>query len=105
MRITQGDTTVAVDIMREAASWLIETGRPLWRLCDLTEEQLLTRITKDDIYVGWIGDEAAAAMILQWNDPFFWPLAKEDSGFIHKLSIRRRFAGMNVSSEMVSWAG
>ncbi len=90
--------------MREAASWLIETGRPLWRLSDLTEERLLSGITKDDIYVGWIADEAAAAMILQWSDPFFWPQAKDDSGFIHKLSVRRQFSGSNVSTKMVEWA-
>jgi GNAT superfamily N-acetyltransferase len=104
MKITQGNISVAVDIMREAASWLIETGKPMWRLEDITEDNILAGITKDDVYVGWVADESAAAMVLQWSDPFFWPHAKDDSGFIHKLSVRRRFAGTNISSEMVEWA-
>ena len=104
MKITQGNVAIAVDIMREAASWLIETGRPMWRLEDITEEKILAGITKKNIYVGWVDDESAAAMILQWNDPFFWPQAKDDSGFIHKLSVRRRFAGTDVSSQMIEWA-
>lgn len=104
MKITQGNVPVAVDIMREAASWLIEVGKPMWRLEDITQDTILTGITKDDVYVGWVGDESATAMVLQWSDPFFWPQAKDDSGFIHKLSVRRRFAGTNVSSQMVEWA-
>ncbi len=104
MKITSGNTSIAIEIMCEAASWLIETGKPLWRLEDLTEQKILAGITKDDVYVGWVAEEAAAAMILQWSDPFFWPQANDDSGFIHKLVVRRRFAGMNVSRQMVEWA-
>lgn len=104
MNITQGDTTIAIEIMREAALWLIETGKPLWRFEDLNEKRILTGITKDDVYVGWIADEAAATMILQWRDPIFWPQAKDDSGFIHKLVVRRRFAGTDVSRQMVECA-
>ncbi len=104
MKFTQGNTSLAIEIMREAAAWLIETGKPLWRLEDLTEHKILAGITKEDVYVGWAADKAAAAMILQWSDPFFWPQAKDDSGYIHKLVVRRRFAGTNVSRQMVEWA-
>ena len=104
MNISQGDITIAIEIMREAASWLIETGKPLWRLEDLTEQKLLAGISKEDIYVGWVANEAAAAMILQWNDPFFWPQVKDDSGFIHKLVVRRHYSGTGISRQMVEWA-
>jgi GNAT superfamily N-acetyltransferase len=104
MEITQGNISLAIEIMREAAAWLIETGKPLWRLEDITEQKILAGITKDDIYVGWVADEAASAMILQWSDPFFWTQAKDDSGYIHKLVVRRRFAGMDVSRQMAEWA-
>jgi GNAT superfamily N-acetyltransferase len=104
IRITQGDTAIALDIMREAAAWLNKTGKPLWRLEDITEQKILVGITKKNVTVGWIGDETAAAMILQWRDPFFWPQAGDDSGFIHKLSVRRRFAGTDISRRMVEWA-
>ena len=104
MKITKGNTPVALDIMREAASWLIERGQPLWRLEDITQDKILAGITQNDLYVGWIGAEAATAMILQWSDPFFWPHAQNDSGFIHKLAVRRRFAGTKASNSMVEWA-
>lgn len=49
MKITHGNVAIAVDIMKEAATWLMETGRPMWRLEDLTEDEILTGITADDI--------------------------------------------------------
>ncbi len=104
LTVTQGDIVIAVNIMREAASWLLATGQPLWRLDDLTEDNLLAGITKNDVYVGWVGGESAVAMILQWTDPFFWPQAQDDSAFIHKLSVRRHFAGTGAAGQLVEWA-
>jgi len=44
-------------------------------------------------------------MILQWHDPLFWPTVKEyESGFIHKLCVRREFAGKGLSAKMVEHA-
>jgi hypothetical protein len=56
MKITHGNVAIAVDIMKEAATWLMETGRPMWRLEDLTGDKILTGITADDIYIGWINE-------------------------------------------------
>lgn len=104
MIVTRGDISIAVDIMREAAAWLLNRNMPLWRLEDLTEEKVLAGLTPENACVGWVGDEPAAAMIFQWNDPFFWPHAIRDSAFIHKLSVRRRFAGTGVVEQLVDWA-
>ncbi len=104
MIITQGNTAIGVDIMREAASWLIDTGKAMWRLDDVTEAKILDGISPDNIYVGWINEDSAAAMVLLWRDPVFWPQVSDDSGFLHRLSIRRRFAGTGIAREMVEWA-
>lgn len=42
--------------------------------------------------------------MLSEQDPLFWPAAGDDSAYIHKLSVRRRFAGGRVSRQMVAWA-
>lgn len=104
MIVTQGNTTNAVDIIREAASWLIDTGKAMWRLDDVTEAKILDRISPSNVYVGWIDEESAAAMVLLWKDPVFWPQVSDDSGFIHRLSVRRKFAGTGIAREMVEWA-
>jgi GNAT superfamily N-acetyltransferase len=103
--ISQGYINEAIDIMREAAQWLIQTKKPLWHLEDLNKEKLLKDNNEKEFYVGWIGKNDVSAMILKWYDPFFWPNIKEnESGFIHKLSIRRNYAGMGISKMMVEFA-
>jgi len=44
-------------------------------------------------------------MILKWEDKLFWPDVKQDkSGFIHKLSIRRKYSGIGISRNMIDHA-
>jgi GNAT superfamily N-acetyltransferase len=104
IQVTSGNVPMALAIIREAAAWLIERGRPLWRLEDLTEENILAGILPEQVHVGWVNDEPAAAMILQWQDALFWPQAGPDSAFIHKLSVRRSFAGQCIAFQMLDWA-
>jgi ribosomal protein S18 acetylase RimI-like enzyme len=55
--------------------------------------------------VGKVGNNNAAAMILQWQDFLFWPQFKADeSGFIHKLCVRRNYSGQGLSCKMVAYA-
>lgn len=100
-----GDVDEAIDIMREAANWLIDTGQPLWELEDLTKEKLLKDNKNNDFHVLKIDDVGAAAMILKWEDKLFWPNVKQgESGFIHKLSIRRKYSGIGISKNMIEHA-
>src|SRR5512137_962983 len=93
-----GDVDEAVNIMREAARWLVDTGRPLWKLEGLTREKLLVDNQKDEFHVLKIDNVGGAAMILKWEDKFFWPdILRGESGFIHKLSIKRKYAGTGIS--------
>lgn len=83
-----GKVDEAIDVMREAAKWLIDSSKPLWKLEDLTKEKLLRGARIDEFYVLKINNEIAGAMILKWEDLYFWPDAKfGESGFIHKLNL------------------
>jgi GNAT superfamily N-acetyltransferase len=105
MFIKNGDVDHAIIIMREAAEWLISSGKLLWKIEDLTKEKILNGITEENVYVGWKNNLPIAAMILQWHDPFFWKNVKPfESGFIHKLSVKREYAGKGYSKEMVKFA-
>ena len=104
--IRAGETDLAILLMREVAQWCIDTGRPLWTLDELTREALVRHPPEEnDFRVLRVAGEPAAAMVLQWSDPVFWPSAPDgESGFVHKLCVRRAFAGMGLSSRMVSAA-
>lgn len=100
-----GDIDEAIDIMREAARWLIDVGKPLWRLEDLTKERLLKDNKINEFYGFNVNNESAGAMILKWQDTFFWPNAKlGESGYIHKLSVRRKYSGTGISNKMIEQA-
>ena len=105
LKIKQGNVEEAAEIMMEAAAWLVETGQPLWRTEDLTPEKLLKGRSEEAFHVGWEDDKSVAAMILQWHDPLFWKEIKPfESGFIHKLSVRRAYAGKGYVAELIRHA-
>jgi GNAT superfamily N-acetyltransferase len=97
---TAGDVDAAISIMREAAQWLIDTCKPLWRKDNICREKL--SCPENEFIVLWEGDSSIAAMILNFHDPIMWPdIDRGTSGFIHKLSIRRRYAGKGYSEKLI----
>ena len=40
IHFTYGDKAEAIDIMREAARWLVDTGKPMWDEEELSDERL-----------------------------------------------------------------
>lgn len=102
---TAGDVDGAVEIMRETAQWLVDARMPLWEPENLTAEKLTNGLESDNFIVIKAGGEPAAAMILQWRDMLYWPMIGDDeSGFIHKLCVRRKFAGHGLPRFMVDYA-
>ena len=105
MIIKNTDINIALEIMREAALWLIDKNEPLWRLEDLTSEKIMKGISEENVYVGFEDNLPVAAMILQWHDPSFWEKIKPfESGFIHKICVRRKYAGKGYAKEMLAFA-
>jgi ribosomal protein S18 acetylase RimI-like enzyme len=44
-------------------------------------------------------------LLLGWEDPEFWPdIDKNTSGYIHKLSVSREYAGKNVPERLIHYA-
>lgn len=99
---------LAIHILREVGQWLVDDDRQLWNVDTLTTENLLDTYTTGNLYVMHVdrndgpGPEPAGVFILQWEDPLYWPeVPPNTSGFIHKLAIRRSFAGQNLFAEII----
>jgi GNAT superfamily N-acetyltransferase len=100
LHFTYGDKATAIDIMREAARWLIDSGKPMWSLDELADEAIVN--PPEEFVVLWDGEESAAAMTLSYVDELFWPeIPPGTSGFIHKLSVRRKYAGKGLAALLV----
>ncbi|MFC5410305.1 GNAT family N-acetyltransferase [Larkinella bovis] len=95
-------------LVREVGQWLADSGRELWELDTLTPENLFDPYTRDNAYVLYAhpdeGPVPAAAFILQWKDPLYYPDVPDNTaGFIHKLAIRRPFAGQNLFATILEF--
>ncbi|WP_028552398.1 GNAT family N-acetyltransferase [Paenibacillus sp. UNC451MF] len=103
--ISEDELEDFVSILREAALWIKIGGVEMWSEGQFTVENMLRKHSLQEMYMGYINQEAAATMILQEEDTVLWPdLEKNDSLFLHKLAVRRKYAKQGLAEEMVNWA-
>lgn len=103
--VYKGEVDNAINILREVAKWCEDTGKNVWRVDELTRYNLMKGLSEDNFYVGKIENDIASSMILQWHDPLFWPEIKpNESGFIHKLCVKREYSGKGISQLMIEAA-
>jgi len=104
-KVVKGDVDTAINLMKEVASWGRSVGLNVWKDEHLTREKLMLNVTEDDFCIGKVSGTNACCMILQWSDAFFWSNSKEnEAGYIHKLCVRREYAGMGLPGKMVEFA-
>lgn len=99
LEIRFGEVKAAISVMREVAAWGRERGYRVWLDEWLTEEELITPDAPPECFcIGMLDGEIACAFILQWADHYYWPQAPEgEAAYIHKLCVRRKFAGMGMT--------
>lgn len=103
--VSTGEVDNVISIMKEVASWGRSVGLNVWKDEHLTREKLMVNVMEEDFCVGKFSGANACCMILQWSDTFFWPNSKEnEAGYIHKLCVRREYAGMGLPCKMVKFA-
>lgn len=103
--VFKGEADNAISIMREVAQWCEVSGKNMWRPEALSKDRLMKDLSEENFCVGKFGDDNASSMILQWYDPLFWPeKGKDESGYVHKLCVRRKYSGQGVSHKMIEYA-
>ena len=102
---TRADAQLISEILLEAARWLEHEGMPMWRDDELLPARLMEDVSAGLFFIGEIADEAAATIRFQCEDPVFWPdVPADESAFVHRIAVRRRFAGRGVSAALLRWA-
>lgn len=102
---TSEDIEAVTDILREVAGWLEERGIPLWRQDELQPSRILADVDSGEFFLAECDGVPAGTIRFQLEDRLFWPdVSQDDSAFIHRLAVRRRFAGGEVSSALLLWA-
>ena len=99
------DAPAIVALLSEAEAWLRDQGSPMWRDNELILDRVSADIGAGLVFVADCDGTVAATMRFQLEDPEFWPdLAQGDSAFVHRLAVRRAFAGRGLSTALLAWA-
>jgi GNAT superfamily N-acetyltransferase len=102
---TARDLEAVAGILHEAAGWLEERGMAMWREDELLPIRIAEDVRTGLFFLAECDAKAAGTVRFQLEDKLFWPdVAQDDSAFIHRLAVRRRFAGGEISSALILWA-
>lgn len=103
--VIKGEVDKVIDTLKEVSAWGRSIGLNVWKDEDLTKEKLLKYAKEEEFCLGKVSGDNACAMILQWKDSLFWPGAKDnEAGYIHKLCVRRQYAGQGLPGKLVGFA-
>ena len=99
------DAIIVSSILTEAAAWLDSIGQPLWGSNELLPECIISDIKLGLYYLCWSGRHAIGTFKFQLEDKTIWPdVSQDDSAFLHRIAIKRSFAGEGVSAAIINWA-
>jgi GNAT superfamily N-acetyltransferase len=77
----------------------------MWRDNELIPARLAQEIRAGLFIIAECQGEGAGTLKLQLQDLLFWPdISQENSLFVHRLAVRRRYAGAGVSLALLNWA-
>jgi GNAT superfamily N-acetyltransferase len=93
------------EILLEAARWLESKGMVMWRDNELQEAAIASDTAAGLFHVAVAKEEIVGVVKFQLEDPLFWPDVPEgESAFVHRLAVKRAYAGRGVSTALLSWA-
>jgi GNAT superfamily N-acetyltransferase len=99
------DVKLISDILGEAAHWLDQCGMSLWKVGELSPSNMADDINASLFFLAECNGETAGTVKFQLEDLVFWPdVRQEESAFIHRLAVKRAFAGGHVSSFLLQWS-
>lgn len=103
---TSADADAIVETLAEAARWVEELdGTIMWVEGELEQGRVRAEADAALFVVGEVDGRVVGAIRFQLEDRLFWPdLDAADSAFVHRLAVRRAFAGQGISTALLEWA-
>ncbi|MGI9241756.1 MAG: GNAT family N-acetyltransferase [Verrucomicrobiales bacterium] len=102
---TRADAGSVSEVLLGAAKWLEDRGTPMWKGDELQPENTRTDIEDGLFFVAELDGAVLGVIKFQLEDQLFWPdLPAAEAAFVHRLAVRRDFAGKGVSTALLAWA-
>jgi len=104
-RATPDDARDVLAIWLNAAEWLQARGIDQWNPERFTPEGAEAAVRESEVYLAESGGEVAGTYLLAWSDPYIWKeLDNAESGYIHRLAVRRDLKGMGLGLRLLRHA-
>ncbi len=100
------DLDTVLDILEEAASWLTSRGIDQWQpglFRRIRRQSIADQVSRGEVYLARRDGQPVGTLTLQWADQMFWGNVSDDAGYIHRLAIRRAYAGMELGHHLLQW--
>jgi GNAT superfamily N-acetyltransferase len=102
---TPQDVDAITGILGEAARWLEDAGMRMWRDDELAAARIAGDVSGGSFFLAECDGVPAGTIKFQLEDPLFWPdLPQGEAAYIHRLAVRRCFAGKGISTALMQWA-
>ena len=101
-RALPADVAASAEILDEASVYVRTLGFGHWPV-PFPQDELALRIERGELYMVEVDKEPAATLTLLCEDPDFWGERPPDAVYLHKLAVRRAFAGRGLGAAIVEW--
>lgn len=100
-RAELADIDATLNVLKEAARWLLSRGINQWQPEEFTVQLLSGRIERGELYIARLGNDVAGTMTLQASDEYTWGAKPNDALYVHSLAVRPVYAGQGLGREML----
>lgn len=93
------------DILLDAVNWMSESGlQNQWNEMNVKWSNLSKSYKVNDFYIAYHNDLPVGCMALTDYDQTYWPnIPKGESLYLHKLAVKRLYAGKGFSKELIDY--
>ena len=100
-----GEAAPVSQVLQEAARWITTWRSQLWDPELLGEDFAAPFVERGQAIVARAEGAIAAVVILEPEDPLFWPdRPAGEAGYLHKLAVRRAYAGQGLPAALIAHA-
>lgn len=89
----------------EAARWRAARGIMLWDEHAFTDAYMKRFMLEREVFIALAGGDGIGCFAIQWSDPAIWrELDNEESGYLHRLVVSRKYSGMRLGYRLLERA-
>ena len=101
------DLNTVIDILEEVAFWLASRGIDQWRPGSFLGPRyasIAEQVNRGEVYLAKLNAKPVGTLTMQWEDKKFWGDVPDDAAYVHRIAIRRAYAGKDLGRQLLRWA-